>query len=93
MNRFDCNNSIDGFSTYFKFNGDIEVHVAEDGTEILQIPKDYRWVGTEEENGVDCPTCGEEIYYHNGEYLCLQCEGTFSKHELEGNCGCGIIPI
>ncbi|TWH59389.1 hypothetical protein DesLBE_3768 [Desulfitobacterium sp. LBE] len=84
------NKDGDGFSSYFKCNGDIEVHVDENGTEIFQVPNDYKWVGTEEEDGVFCSNCGEEIYYHNGGYICVHCESTFSEHELEDHCGGGI---
>jgi DNA-directed RNA polymerase subunit RPC12/RpoP len=94
MKLFDPKRNKDenGFSSYFKRNGDIEVHVAKDGTEIFQVPIDYKWVGTEEEDGVSCPNCAfEEIYYHNGEYICVNCESTFSEHELEDYCGCRII--
>lgn len=80
----------DGTSSYLKCNGDIKVDVAADGTESWEIPKDFKWVGTEEEDGVNCPGCGEEIYYHNGEYICVSCESTFSKKELEDFCGCSI---
>ena len=95
MGLFDpkCNKDEDGFWSYFKCNGDIEVHVAEDGTEIYQLPIDYKWVGTEEGDGVYCPNCGgdEEIHFHNGEFICVNCERTFSEHELEDYCACGII--
>lgn len=79
------------FSTYLKCNGDIEVTVAEDGAEMFEIPNDYVWAGTEEEDGIFCSNCGEEIFYHNGEYICLNCERTYTEQELEDYCGCGII--
>ena len=79
----------DGFTSYFKCNGDIEVQVAKDGTEIFQLPRNYKWAGTVEEDEILCPTCGEEIHY-NGEYVCVHCEGTFSEEELEEYCGCGV---
>ncbi len=80
-----------GFTSYFKCNGDIEVHVAEDGTEIFALPHNYTWVGTAEGDGVYCPICSEEIHYHSGEYICVNCESTFTESTLEEHCGCGII--
>ena len=80
---------MDKYSTYYKCNGDIEVHVFEDGTEHFELPSNYTWVGTEEEEGVFCPRCSEEINY-NGEYVCVHCESTYSESELEDHCGCGV---
>lgn len=92
MGLFNRNNSDEsGFSSYFKCDGDIEVYVGDDGTEIFSVPPDYTWVCTEEEEGVSCPNCGfEEINYHNGEYICVNCESTFTEQELVDYCGCGI---
>ena len=41
-------------------------------------PIDYKVVcSVDEDVSVSCPRCGfEEIYYHNGEYVCLNCECT-----------------
>lgn len=85
-------NDDDEFSVYFKCNGDIEVHVFRDGTEIYSVPNDYERVYTVEEETVSCPQCGfEEIYYHNGEYICTECECTFIEQELVDYCGCDIF--
>lgn len=82
----------DGFTSYYKCNGMIEVHVAEDGTEVFKLPRSFKWVETEEEDAVSCPYCGEEeIYYHRGEYICINCESTFTEEELAEHCGCDII--
>lgn len=79
-------------SVYYKCDGDIEVCVFGDGTEIYTVPDDYKWVSTIEDDGVSCPQCGyEEIHYHNGIYVCTNCECTFTEQELIDYCGCDII--
>lgn len=78
--------------SYFKCNGDIEVHVFEDGTEIFSAPDDYMAVSTEEGDDILCPNChsGDSIHYHNGEFICVHCENSFTEQELIDYCGCGI---
>lgn len=95
MGLFNRNKDMDEESSaYYKCNGDIEVHVYDDGTEIYSVPSDYKSISTEEGDCVFCPQCdSESIYYHNGEYICTDCECTFSEQELIDFCGCGIIHI
>jgi DNA-directed RNA polymerase subunit RPC12/RpoP len=78
--------------SYSKFGGDINVHVFDDGTEIFNTPNDYESVCTEEEDDITCPNCGasDGIHYHDGKYVCIFCEGTFSEQDLIDHCGCGI---
>lgn len=83
------------FSSYFKCNGDIEVVVFDDGTEIFSVPHDYKAASTEEGDDILCPNCynGDSIHYHNGEYICVHCEKTFTEQELVDYCGCGIVYV
>lgn len=58
-------------------------------------PIDYKVVLPVDENeDVSCPRCGfEEIYYHNGEYVCLNCECTLSEQEIVDYCGTDIYVL
>ena len=73
--------------TYTKC-GDIEVYVFKDGTEHYRVPSDYQIVYDEYDDSVSCPHCDhEEIYYHDGEFICIECESTFTKQELDDYAG------
>ncbi|MCM1233068.1 MAG: hypothetical protein NC489_23335 [Ruminococcus flavefaciens] len=83
------------FYSYFKCDGDIEVDVFDDGTEIFSVPHDYKAASTEEGDDILCPNChnGDSIHYHNGEYVCVHCESTFTEQELIDYCGYGNIYV
>lgn len=79
-----------GFWGLIKKLGDIDVHThydndgEEDGS-VYSLPRSYKRLIPDDENDeIVCPVCGsEEIYYRKGEYVCIYCENTFSKDEIE----------
>ena len=56
---------------------------------------DYLDVCTvDEDEFIACPHCGfEDIFYHNGEYVCLNCDSILDEQEIIDYCGTDIFVL
>ncbi len=43
---------------------------------------DWVYVYDENESSVTCPSCGDELRYHNGECCCINCDCAFTDDEI-----------